>query len=71
MSKTRKHVNEIERPLLTLDGFCWLLTNWGRPWSVHWTRKQAIKNACEATGESWSETRKSFELRKCRVEVLP
>jgi hypothetical protein len=47
----------------------WLLTNWGNPWSVHRTRKQAIEAACEATGEPWEKTRRMFEIRKCEVRV--
>lgn len=59
-----------DRSPRSTDCMTWLLTNWGNPWSVHRTRKMAIREACEATGDPWEKTRKCFELHRCKVQIV-
>lgn len=51
----------------SIQPFWWLLTNNGIPRGVFRTRKQAMTDACESTGQPWSVTGKNFEARKVWV----
>jgi hypothetical protein len=45
----------------------WALYNWGNPWGVHRTRREAIEEATRALSEPWSKCRKSFRVAKVSV----
>lgn len=45
----------------------WGLFNWGNPWGTFRTRKDAIKEATDATGEPWKKTRATFRVQKVKV----
>jgi hypothetical protein len=47
----------------------WGLFQWGRLWSTHSTKAEAIKEALAASGEPWRKTREYFHIQ--RVRVLP
>lgn len=48
-------------------GHWWALTNAGRLWGVHRTRKACREQAEQITGYAWSECAKSCEIRKVDV----
>jgi hypothetical protein len=53
------------RPLLGRKQF-WLLSNYGNPWSIHRTYKEAKAEAMTAHGPDcrWDDIREWFEIRK-------
>lgn len=45
------------------------LFNFDRIFTVHWTKADARKEACEWTGEPWKETRKLYQIRKVKITL--
>jgi len=56
-----------ECPLVTKPYTAWLASNWGIPWSVERTRRQAIEYLQNITGKPWRECRKCCRVQKVTV----
>lgn len=57
-----------ECPLVTRPYQAWLVSNWGIPWSVERTRRQAIEYAQNLTGKPWRVCRKYCRVQKVTVQ---
>lgn len=56
----------MERRLLKPSNF-WLVSNYGNPWAIYRTRKDAIASVVTDCGQPWSDLKKNFEIRKVRI----
>jgi hypothetical protein len=63
---TKKMVKD-ECPIVTKPHTAWLVSNWGIPWSVERTRREAIEYAQNITGKPWRVCRKYCRVQKVTV----
>lgn len=57
-------------PLATKSHIAWCVYNWGIPWSVERTRRDAIDYAVDITGKPWNQCKKYCTVQKVEVKPL-
>lgn len=57
-------------PLLKGPYVAWCISNWGHPWGVERTRREAIEYAEDQTGKPWKECRRYCRVQKVKVTPL-